>query len=540
MKRLFFLTGILLSPCSVFADRLGSLNANSQIALSTQVVTGGNTNYIQNTLTPTTTTQVFSVRNATITGSIDVSTIVLSGLIIGKPHVVFKAGSSSGGNGVYFQDDTGSNVINFSRDGGFGVYRTIIFNGSCDFGARDNNNGPRDAWFLRSVDSPLITGRKTNNVADVEFVFTGDHDSNDIAGSIGFGSGLLLRSKTSTTKGVPQAFIRSNWDDATHATRRGSMDLAVVDTSTRTAISIHTDGETTHTTFPGDVFIGTPTTNRYTYLSSTTIKGYHDSAGSIIIQDGSGTNIFRGVSAQGWNNATSRQTIFFQIGPASNRYSILTAAGGNGLAQFGIDATNMQIGPDYSSWPDPTALLALQNDFGSGGSRVPLKIHENRSQTVNNIEIYSQAEQPAVGNLLFYVDVSGNLGLQSHVKWLGTTSTSVNQTIAISSASFLDSTHATRKGRLSMRVADFNGEKEFIRADTDGTAPYVTITGSTTFTAPVYFSTYTASTLSSLKPSTTWQYVTCVNCSAISLCVSTGSTMGGQWASAVSKNTACQ
>lgn len=46
MKKIFILAGILVIPSLSFADRLGSLRSNAQVALSTQIVTGGNTNYV--------------------------------------------------------------------------------------------------------------------------------------------------------------------------------------------------------------------------------------------------------------------------------------------------------------------------------------------------------------------------------------------------------------------------------------------------------------------------------------------------------------
>jgi hypothetical protein len=69
MRRLL-LPLLLLLPSTALADRLGGLKAGANVALSTQVVTGGNTNYIQNTNSPQSAN--FNVSSGTVAGAMDI------------------------------------------------------------------------------------------------------------------------------------------------------------------------------------------------------------------------------------------------------------------------------------------------------------------------------------------------------------------------------------------------------------------------------------------------------------------------------------
>lgn len=58
MKWIFF--ALIFLPSSIYAS--GIYNPGSSVAISTSAVSPGSTNYIQNTLAPSTTSQVFSVQ----------------------------------------------------------------------------------------------------------------------------------------------------------------------------------------------------------------------------------------------------------------------------------------------------------------------------------------------------------------------------------------------------------------------------------------------------------------------------------------------
>lgn len=92
MKKILF--GIMCLPSLVFADRLGSLNPNSQVALSTQVISG-NTNYIQNQLTnPAPQTATFYVTSGTVQGNLYAGSATVRGLLSVINQSVLNVGAS--------------------------------------------------------------------------------------------------------------------------------------------------------------------------------------------------------------------------------------------------------------------------------------------------------------------------------------------------------------------------------------------------------------------------------------------------------------
>lgn len=163
---------------------------------------------------------------------------------VGTGALVLSAGTGSGANKVTLQNDLGTPVIEFSRDGGFLIYNSMLFSpgNTYNIGNVESNNGPKQVNADEYVAAFLIWGRTVNNNTDSPVIVLADHRSNNIAGATGMGASYGFRCKTTTTNSIDQAAFSSSWVVATHASRTSRLQGYIYDTSAREFFRAETDG----------------------------------------------------------------------------------------------------------------------------------------------------------------------------------------------------------------------------------------------------------------------------------------------------------
>lgn len=124
------------------------------------------------------------------------------------------------------------------------------------------------------------------------------------------------------------------------------------------------------------------------------IRNRADAANAVVLKEGGGNRIFRGVRAGGWSDGVI--VTFFQVGETTNKNAQFTTGGGSTYDRFAVSTKAFQVGPLSSTvFPAPPALFTLHNDFGSGTNRVAFKIYANRSQNVDLANYYNATTEPS-------------------------------------------------------------------------------------------------------------------------------------------------
>lgn len=532
MKIVLFLS-LVLVPSLAFADRLGSINSNTHVALSTQVVTGGNTNYIQvrETLQAGAT---FHVAKGTIEGD---ASLLSDGLLTVK--------TSASGTPLWLEHTGAASASNYLDwywvlKGGFGLGELF---GQIRVTSADVTPGFSDSdmdFFIKRQGSTTNILRLAN---DVEGTGTGVGLVKD--------ADLFFRGDTSLQERTQYSF-ESQWNDSTDATRKARIYQYVWDTDKRLAWTIEADGSNAIAALGGGdpnpgmtLYIEGPST-AYVPVVVTGPRNWDGPAlqvldgnsvvvGSITLGGLIGgrklvlkstftaaPNIFEVLNqsdvVQASMTATgqltvSTTTIFgsLTIGNQSNKPGTLTiknasddlvtidntdngtirlnATGphGQSLSIQGRNPTTGDSGFVASAGfsvgvANSTKIMSFQNDTNG------LKIKESLGE---GLSIFFEPKSSTSYGLAIR-------GLASQVFPLmqlrGISSTSSDRTQAEIDTAFVDSTDSTRKSRLILRAFDTSGRDAF-KTQADGTVAITAIGGanpisSVTFSVPITSNTY--------------------------------------------------
>ena len=510
MKKLLFL--LCLLPSVALADRLGGLNSNAQVALSTQIVTGGNTNYIQNTLTPTTTNQLFNVARGAFTG-IDalgaplLATVESNGVMMGFGH----SGAASVNNYIDNQWDLQG----------------------------ENGNTTFARW---RVSSPDITAFAESANTDFYVKSVGTEPNIlRLGGSMeGLGLGVALKSSANlffseaTTFGDdrPQMHIDSSWLDSTDATRKACGSFSIYDTSAREFLKTCADGTKPYTTVYGSVTFSAPiiftstnaiqntltpttTTQRFS-VQTATITGLA-TISSVTIQGGSISNPnygYAGLSEESEQFGYLARTLGNPYALALGYNSTVTGAFGTAIGRNatagvqgvaigqgsiagqgatvigqGVDAGSFSVAMGYNIDSNPAASIAIGTELigNTGGGNFLF----GRFLTSSGFYQHAFGDYynplPAL-NFATFLGGSPDVSTGHTLVVYGNSSTGAGRSLFHLKGTWLDATDATRRANVAMGVFDSSSDitpRYFLSAFTDGTTTYTTFYGSNTFVSSV-------------------------------------------------------
>ncbi len=278
--------GTLFATNGVNAATYTITGLTSQSLLGTDsngniIASAGSTQHIQNTLTPTTTTQQFSVQIGSVTQILQMApgaTIQFSSnaaaykmTLVGTNLRIY--GGQNGGGDINITEAGWLVPTSGSQDLGSDAmpWRTLkasgwtAGNGSVQFPSINFQNNTSMGFLSLANETVSLS---LANAHAVQWINPGGAPS---ANRIHYYS----RSSTQDRGVAVEAF---GWSDGTDATRKGRYTLSVVDTSTRPAVQIDTDGTSAYTTFRGSAtFNGDVVLSSITYVALRTlaqIKAY--------------------------------------------------------------------------------------------------------------------------------------------------------------------------------------------------------------------------------------------------------------------------
>jgi len=147
-------------------------------------------------------------------------------------------------------------------------------------GPTSGGNAPAAFRSLVASDLPafeaMVAAYADNGTNDVYDVLTLQHNTGGTPAA-GFGTSILLAAEDTTTEDVSVARVKASWATATHASRKGQLDLTVYDDAgERTGFSVGTNGVVAKIGFFGHAPAARP--SAYTPTNVSTDRSYDANA----------------------------------------------------------------------------------------------------------------------------------------------------------------------------------------------------------------------------------------------------------------------
>lgn len=526
MKKLIFIIFSIPSVC------MGSAIFNPGAEVSSTTLPSGSTQYIQNTLTPSTTNQMFNVARGVFTG-IDalgapvVASIESNGIMEAFDHM----GSPSITNYL-------DNTWNFQGDAGSATFARWRVS------SKDTTAGFEDSdvdFFIRRNGQELNILRLANDVEGTGASVAYPDDSD-----------LFFRADTSLGTERTQFSFEPLFLDSTDAVRRARAYWYVWDTDKRKAITVDADGSNSIMSIGGSdpvsgvtLYVVGPSTSYVPFVvsgprnnngpatqvwdgngnvvSSVTLAGFmagrnlvlqssHTAAGNILEILSSAGVVRASMTADGRLNVATttvmgRVTIGDGVGKdgtlvVKNQSDDLVTIDNTNNGTLRINAT----GPHGQSL-DIQGRNPTSGDSGfsaSGGFSIAVGAGAKALSFQSDTAGVKIKEFLAEGGSIFFEPKSstsygfGVRGLASQVFPLmqlrGISSTSADRTQAEIDTAFVDSTDSTRKSRLILRAFD-TAARDAFKTQADGTVAITSIGGpnpisTVTFSVPIASNTY--------------------------------------------------